>query len=672
LRPVIGLFILSAMLPLVLLGAVLGALSFNSEKAVIDRQARDWARFSATLVAREIAANQRSVQMVTQSPAFDAEFDAARLEILGRRLLADEPSWRILSVSDPAGVRIVDVPEPIGGKPKGPVVDKESLRRAVESRAPVVGSIMEGPQRRQAFAVRAPVIRDGRVRYVVSAVVDPAHFAPLLQPGGAADGWSIQAIDSGGRIVADSTNPAAVGKRASEAAIEATKSTGKGLREWSIGLDRQAVGLATPVGKTGWFVYVEAPRDAYIASTRRAGAVLLFGGLIGTGLALLMVRLARNELSRQHQKELAILENQRLEALGLMTGGIAHDFNNLLTPIIGGLDLLHRKLENDARSLRIVDGAMESAERCRALVSRLLAFARRQSLTPRDTDLVGLLEGLTDLLERSVGPNVTVVLKLEEPPLCAKVDPAQLELAVLNLAVNARDAMPEGGELTIGAAEVVTRQQGPLRAGRYVRISVSDTGVGMDAGTLKRAIEPFYTTKDVGRGTGLGLSMVHGMAAQSGGALVMSSEPGKGTTAEIWLPAGLAPPVVERAAEPVVDALVGRLLLVDDDDLVRSATADMLTDHGHRVVEARSVAEALRILRDTPAIDAVVTDYAMPGRTGADLATAARELRPGLPVLLITGFAATGVLPSDIPCLAKPFRRIELLEEVSRLLTPTV
>jgi nitrogen-specific signal transduction histidine kinase/CheY-like chemotaxis protein len=385
-----------------------------------------------------------------------------------------------------------------------------------------------------------------------------------------------------------------------------------------------------------------------------------------------MVRLLRNELSRQHQQELAILENQRLEALGLMTGGIAHDFNNLLTPIIGGLDLLHRRLEGDPRALRIVDGAMESAERSRALVSRLLAFARRQSLTPRDTDISGLLEGLTDLLERSVGGEVTVVLRLEEPPLCAKVDPAQLELAVLNLAVNARDAMPEGGTLTIGAAEVITRQEGALRAGRYVRIAVSDTGVGMDAATLKRAIEPFYTTKDVGRGTGLGLSMVHGMAAQSGGALVMSSKPGEGTTAEIWLPAGVAPPTVEKPAEAVVDPVVGRLLLVDDDDLVRTATAEMLTDHGHRVVEARSVAEALRILRENPSIDAVVTDYAMPGRTGADLAAAAEKLRPGLPVLLITGFAATGVLPKDVPCLAKPFRRVELLEEVARLLTPKV
>jgi CheY-like chemotaxis protein len=194
--------------------------------------------------------------------------------------------------------------------------------------------------------------------------------------------------------------------------------------------------------------------------------------------------------------------------------------------------------------------------------------------------------------------------------------------------------------------------------------------MGMDAATLKRAIEPFYTTKEVGRGTGLGLSMVHGMAAQSGGALLMSSQPGKGTTAEIWLPAGVAPAAMERACEPVVDEIVGRLLLVDDDDLVRMATADMLRDHGHRVSEARSAAEALRILRETPAIDAVVTDFAMPGRTGADLVIAARELRPGLPILLITGFAATGVLPSDIPCLAKPFRRLELLEEVSRLLTP--
>jgi CheY-like chemotaxis protein len=333
--------------------------------------------------------------------------------------------------------------------------------------------------------------------------------------------------------------------------------------------------------------------------------------------------------------------------------------------------MLQRRLKDDPKSLRLVDAALVSAERARTLVSRLLSFARRQALRPRDVDIAALLNDLRDLIERSVGRDIRLEYDLPDTMLAARVDAAQLELAILNLAVNAHDAMPAGGHLLISAAQAVVTGHNPpgLSAGEYVWIAVTDTGAGMDAETLAQAIEPFFTTKDAGKGTGLGLSMVHGLAAQSGGRLYLSSIEGQGTRVEIWLPAGEVPAVAETAPEATVDARVCRLLLVDDHDLVRRATAGLLREHGHVVTEAASATEALALLADPGGFDAIITDYVMPGRSGADLAREAREMLPDIPILLITGFAgANDDLPPDVPRLAKPFRGVELLVQVSAML----
>ncbi len=256
------------------------------------------------------------------------------------------------------------------------------------------------------------------------------------------------------------------------------------------------------------------------------------------------------------------------------------------------------------------------------------------------------------------------------PP--ARADPNQLEMALLNLAVNARDAMPEGGRLTIAASRESVRGRHPagLKQGHYVRLAVADTGQGMDASTLAHAVEPFFSTKGVGRGTGLGLSMVHGLAAQLGGGLTIDSRPGDGTTVALWLPLSAEPVGATgeiRAAGPEVQVR-GRALLVDDEDLVRMSTADMLADLGFEVLEAASAEEALRILRDGTAVDLLVTDHLMPGMSGAELAHQARTLRPGLPVLIVSGYAeAEGIAP-DLPRLVKPFRVAELAERVAAIM----
>jgi PAS domain S-box-containing protein len=367
----------------------------------------------------------------------------------------------------------------------------------------------------------------------------------------------------------------------------------------------------------------------------------------------------------------ALRQAQKMEAMGQLTGGVAHDFNNLLTPIIGSLDLLHRKGLGGPREQRLVEGALQSAERAKTLVQRLLAFARRQPLQPGPVDLPELVRGMVELVASTAGPQIRIETRLDEALPCARADANQLEMAILNLAVNARDAMPAGGTLTIAATPETVAPGSPagLAPGRYVRLAVADTGVGMDEATLRRAAEPFFSTKGVGRGTGLGLSMVHGLAAQLGGALTLDSGEGKGTTAALWLPVseeGRAPAASPREPDPAGAATAGTVLLVDDEALVRHSAADMLTELGYEVVEAESGEEALALV-DARAPDLVITDHLMPGLSGTDLARILAAERPELPVLIVSGYADLDGLPAELPRLTKPFRQADLAARIAQM-----
>ncbi len=368
-------------------------------------------------------------------------------------------------------------------------------------------------------------------------------------------------------------------------------------------------------------------------------------------------------------------EVQKLETLGQLTGGVAHDFNNLLTPIVGTLDILKRRYGDNPRDARLIDSSLAAAERARTLVQRLLAFGRRQLLQPRPVDVVSLVGGMIDMIRRSIGPQIAIATDLPDAVPAARVDPGQLELALLNFAVNARDAMPEGGllRISVGAEQVEGEHPAGLMPGGYVRIDVADTGSGMDEDTLRRAVEPFFTTKGVGKGTGLGLSMAHGLAAQLGGALNLASRPGEGTQVRMWLPIAdgenVELPRPELVAAREIETAT-TLLLVDDEELVRLGTADMLSDLGYSVIEASSGGEALTILESGTHIDALVTDYLMPGMTGGELIAAARVRRPALPALVVTGYVDPDGLGIDAPVLAKPFRREELGSRLEQLLDP--
>ena len=367
----------------------------------------------------------------------------------------------------------------------------------------------------------------------------------------------------------------------------------------------------------------------------------------------------------------ALRQSQKMEAMGQLTGGVAHDFNNLLTPIVASLDMLQRKGLGGEREQRLIAGAAQSAERAKTLVQRLLAFARRQPLQAVPVDVGKLVTGMGDLVSSTTGPQIKVVVDVAVDLSPAMADPNQLEMALLNLAVNARDAMPEGGTLRISASvdTIDERHRSGLKPGAFVRLSVADTGAGMDEATMARAIEPFFSTKGVGKGTGLGLSMVHGLVSQLGGALTIRSRPGLGTNIELWLPISAAAPTVAQSSADVTTAPapLGTALLVDDEDLVRMSTADMLNDLGYRVVEARNGEEALRLVDSGEPFDLLVSDHLMPGMTGADLAHAVRAARPGVPVLLVSGYADQEGIEPGLPRLAKPFRKDELAASLAEL-----
>jgi signal transduction histidine kinase/CheY-like chemotaxis protein len=360
-------------------------------------------------------------------------------------------------------------------------------------------------------------------------------------------------------------------------------------------------------------------------------------------------------------------EAQKLETLGQLTGGVAHDFNNLLTPIMGSLDILHRRVSEDPKGTRLIEAALGSAERAKVLVARLLSFARRQTLQPRAVDLAALVSGMSDFIRHSLGPDVEIHIEAAEGPAVAYVDPNQLELAILNLAINARDAMPEGGELTVSVTSDVLDGQDGVPAGRYIHITVADTGHGMDQATLQRAIEPFFTTKDHGRGTGLGLSMVHGLAAQSGGLFRISSALDQGTRADLWLPPSDQPvlDMPSSLGQPATRG-DGRILVVDDEPLVRAATAEMLVELGYEVRQARSAMEAVEMIRTGPAFDALVTDYLMPEMNGVTLIAEVRAIHPNMPIVLVTGYSTPDLeLPARIGRLAKPFRQSHLATSIA-------
>ncbi|KAA2236208.1 hybrid sensor histidine kinase/response regulator [Salinarimonas soli] len=388
-------------------------------------------------------------------------------------------------------------------------------------------------------------------------------------------------------------------------------------------------------------------------------------GLVALSLVALRVAMRerrsfgrwQEEAQRREVAEAALRQAQKMEAVGQLTGGVAHDFNNLLTVIIGNLDMARRRMRTpDERVSRAIENALQGANRAASLVERLLVFSRRQPLAPRAVDLAALVSGMEDLLHRSLGENVALTVAIPPGLWPVATDPNQLETALVNLAVNARDAMPEGGRLAVTARNAETGGVPDLEPGPYVVIEVTDTGTGMPPEVVERIFEPFFTTKPIGQGTGLGLSQVYGLARQSGGTVIVDSRPGQGTAIRLLLPRADAEHrgADEPAEHPSVGGGRETILLVEDQEDVRRFAVETLRDFGYEVLEAGDAASGFALLERHGRIALLLTDIGLPGTSGRALAEQAARLRPDLPVILITGHAREESVPARVGLLRKP------------------
>jgi len=396
----------------------------------------------------------------------------------------------------------------------------------------------------------------------------------------------------------------------------------------------------------------------------------------------LAMRRLKEEIAERERAEASLRQSQKMEAVGQLTGGIAHDFNNMLTGIIGSLDMMSRRIAEERYDglARYLDTALGSAERAAALTHRLLAFARRQPLAPQALDVAAVIQSVTQLLMHALPESVEVRFAIDDDLPPALADANQLENAVLNLAVNARDAMPEGGELVISAAvakpcEVAAREGLAPTQSEYLLISVADTGKGMSPEIVERVFEPFFTTKPLGQGTGLGLSMVYGFAQQSGGAVRIDSRPGLGTTINLYLPTTQSTPFTEECKPAMPRKGAGeRVLLVEDEDAVRMLVREVLEELGYEVIEIADPAAALPCLASGERIDLLISDIGMPGINGRDLADEARRHRPDLPVLFITGYDRDAITLTDflgpgMALITKPFSLDRLAAGIGELIS---
>jgi signal transduction histidine kinase/ActR/RegA family two-component response regulator len=666
------LLALAALLPLAALAAGLAGVSLRQQQQAMQAEAVRQVAAILDTVERELHTQVELLKVLAQSPTLDgAAPDLATFHEVAQRFIRERPLWNRVNLADLDGWQIVNTSVPFGA-PLPKVVDPDGYRRAIETAAPIVGDLAGPgpllPDSRPRVSFRVPVVRDGKVRYVLTTTVSPERLSELAATPGLPPAWLPFVVDGSGRIVASPRAPAAIGERTSEEALRARASGSEGVYD-----GRRLDGTPTKAAfrksaHTGWSAHLAIPLDLYNAPLTRSLWILAAAGLAALSLTLVFAALMRREVLAGRQEAALRERASRMEALGRMTGGVAHDFNNLLMVILGNLEMLQRRVQ--APNLdRYVASIRKAAEKGTHLTRELLSFSRGEAAQAEVFDLNERVRNVLAMLRQSLRGDISVMLDLAPGPLPVRIDPIGLDLAILNVAVNARDAMPEGGVLRISAR----RAPFPDRSGRRgVALSMADTGGGVPEEALPHVFEPFFTTKEVGKGTGLGLSQVYGFAKASGGLADIESRAGRGTTVTIYLPEaeeGMLRAGTEAAAprEPAPAARV-RLLLVDDNDEVRAVAADFLAEEGFEVAEAADAREAIEALERHGA-DVLVSDIVMPGALdGFGLAQEARRRWPNLPVLLASGYSASAARATELgfTVLAKPFQMTDLADAVRR------
>jgi len=655
----LGLLAVAALLPIILFAAASAVASLRQQSAALERGAFYRARMVSNLVDHELMSQLDDAEALTQLPALDGPPDLAAFREIAQRMLGTRSLWLGVTLSDVAGNRLVGT----GKLAPGPVVDPDSYRKAIESKKPVIGSI--GPWFGSlGLPLRAPVVRNDAVIGVVTVIIRPNSIREMLAQGNVPEQWVGTVTDAGGRIVARTVSESAfVGQLASERALNARLEGEEGTYEGYTLEGLATISIYRTSQATGWSILIGVPKATYRAPLVRSIWLTLGAGVASLVLAGLFALLLLREIRLRRGETLALEQARRMESLGRLTGGVAHDFNNLLAVILGNLEILERRIKG-AGSERPLQSIRRAAERGAEVTRELLAFSRGVANRPRVIAVNERVRVFLGMVGQSLRPDIAVEATLADDLPSIAVDPVQLELALLNVAVNARDAMPAGGTIRVSTSKAVA-EDGSGRPG--VAIRIADSGVGMPADVLPHVFEPFFTTKEVGKGTGLGLSQVYGFAKHAGGSVSIDSKPKHGTSVTIFLPAAAqdAPAATGGAADPAVSESA-RLLVVDDNADVRTLAADYLKSCGYEVDEEPDAAGAIAQL-ERGAFSAVVSDIVMPGPLdGIGLARAVRERWPETAVILVSGYSnsVAHAQAQGLRVLSKPYRMDELAAAV--------
>lgn len=646
-------------LPIIVLVVLQVLFAFNRQREDVERQALARAEQVMVLAMARVESDFALMRVLATSDPFErAEWASAYAR--AREVASLNPHWRNVIVTDQArGVELFSLRRPFGSTPAPMNSAVDEAAQGGDARI-VGGAWREGPGCPCIYLHTPVPTVAGDV--LISVALDPAVFRSALMRH-VPEGVTAAIVDSRGNFIARSlAHEERVGGPATRYVRDAIASgqrtgvypgtTHEGLRNYT----------AFYASQTGWSAHIAMASSLIERPRAVSSAAVTIGSLIALAIAAALIYFALRDLAQRRQAEARLAQTQKLEAVGQLTGGVAHDFNNLLTVIIGGLNMLLKRMD-DPKQRQIAEHMLEAAQRGDKLTKQLLAFSRGKRLELAPVDLHAMVHGMEELMRRSLEAGVALTFRLHPDARWVMSDVNQLELAVLNLVINARDAMPDGGTIEISTA--------PGKDPEAITLSVADNGMGMPKEVLDRALEPFFTTKPAGKGTGLGLAQVYGAARQSGGSVEIESAPGKGARFIITLPRTQAPLEAAREAPtaPAPDPVAApgqRVLVVDDEPGVRAFMAEALRSAGYDVIDAEDVGLALRLL-ETDRPDLLLTDYAMPGMNGLELAERASQRHAGLRVLIVSGYADADRLEASAArpaLLRKPFDEAELLAAV--------
>ena len=661
----------AAMLPTVVFAAVSVFYLLRAERERVSNSTIAQSEYVMTLVDTQLQRHLAALDVLSSSIYFETR-NWSEFYWRVQRLLAANPLWEsIVLIDSQRREEVFDLHRPFGApRPIAPVHEHD-LRRVLTSGTALVGDIES--HEHPVVWLYVPARVDGKITHVIAVSLKSSILQNTLTAYASPDATGA-IVDADGDFVARTLDyHARVGTPATQYVRDAVRNGKGGLYSGTTyeGLKNYTAYFVSPT--SGWSTHLAVASGSIDTPTRLSFVAAGIAALGGLALGGFLIVLVLRDIAERRRAEEMLRQSQKMEAIGQLTGGIAHDFNNLLTAVIGNLDMIRTRAAGNDRLQRMADNALEAARKGAKLSSQLLAFSRSQRMNVGPVDLAQLLGGMSGLLAQSVGTSVRVDVRVDEDARFVVSDANQLELALLNLAVNARDAMPEGGTLTIKARHVEDTE----RRLPHVELAVSDTGTGMTEEVRARAIEPFYTTKPTGQGTGLGLSQVYAVARESGGSLHIDSEPERGTTVRMMLPAGTPPLVRTDVEAPPSTTVPGaqsreptRVLVVDDDKLVRRFMAESLRSLQYHVTEAESGTQALATMeRERFAL--LVVDFAMPGMNGADAARAAQERQPGIKVLMVSGYADSAAVEAALGTarqLRKPFDLAELGAAVAETL----